>query len=228
MRYVLCCLLVLCSVANGAGPPGLVIAPDGYYVITDAPDGSQVMTKIPPHLIMYRGTPAPGPGPGPVPPDPQPPPVTSFSQQVSGWAKQVNDPPGAAALGTAYGTVGDSIAAGTIPPDAVKIEKVLAPTLDLALSMVGSSPAKWAKFRGDVATELTNRLIRNGGVMSKEQYVLFFSEVEAGLALANASYAIPPWLADILAQLIPIIIGLITRLLSGVGWAEALFTGGLV
>lgn len=69
MRRLLLLVSLSCiASASLAAPPGLLVTPDGYYVVTIGPDGKPVQEKI--TQVMVLGTaPTPPPGGGtPVPP----------------------------------------------------------------------------------------------------------------------------------------------------------------
>ena len=217
MRTLILCAVALWTAVAGATPPGLIVAPDGYYSVTVGPDGVPVQEKI--TQVMVLGTPPVTPPTPPLPPPitPVPGDPTAFTIKVTTESKKANDPVGAVILEQAYETFGLKIADGTIPPTAAAIDKALSPVLDKALEFNPKGDEPWVGFRAVVASELATRLIAHNGTMTKDQYVQFFKEVSTGLDASTLGLAIPPWLAPILEALIPIIIKLILQLLGGAG-----------
>lgn len=199
-------LCVWCACAALAADPIVVLRDDGTYVLQP---NSTTLVKV--TVVDQRTGTTPQP-PGPNPP-PNPPP-TSLQQQVSEWAKQVDHPQGRAVLGEAYRLIGTQIQAGAIPTDTASVDKALTQFLDQSLDLV-QGRTQWAGFRIKVADELSKRIIANGGTMTKDQWASFFGDVSAGLKAANADYAMPDWLLQIIQALLPILLQLLTRLFGG-------------
>lgn len=213
-------LLAFCLPAFAGGT--LVLTDAGYQTMTAEPGQPAVLSPVTPvdHVMDLRtGAPAPNPPPGG---DDPPPNTSTFTQNVSTWAGTVNDPNGVAVMNLAYTTIRDNIQRGVIPADPASVDKALTEALNRSLDMMDVADpqqrrTKWAEFRGKVAEELGKRVIANGGSYSKEQFVSFFGEVTSGLETANAGYALPVWVAEILAVLLPVLVRLITGLFSGAG-----------
>lgn len=207
-RFMLSWLLVVLlatSVVWGADNPNvLVLRDDGYYLLQPGTMSLVHLTQI----VDQRGTPGPNPGPTP------PPAPGGLQETVSTWAKQVDHPAGRAVLAEAYKLIGQQIQAGAIPSDAISVDTALAQFLDQSLDLV-QGREKWGAFRVKVADELSKRIIASGGTFTKDQWASFFGDVSAGLKMANADYAMPDWLLQIIQALLPILLQLLTRLFGG-------------
>lgn len=220
-RAIFGLLLLAMSIPAHAGGT-LVLTDAGYQMMTAEPGQPAVLSPVTPvdRVVDLRtGAPAPNPPPGgnptPTPDDP-----TSLTVKVSGWAKEAGDPNGAAVLSQSYKLIGQQIASGAIPPDAASVDKALSQFLDQALGMVAGSKEKWSgsgKFRDKVAQELAMRVIAKGGALTPTEYKAFFDQVSDGLSASNAEYALPVWIQQIIAALLPILLQLITNLFGGAG-----------
>lgn len=222
MKRAMFAMLVVAFCMPALAGGTLVLTDAGYQTMTAEPGQPAVLSPVTPvdRVVDLRtGAPAPNPPPGgdptPTPDDP-----TSLTVKVTGWAKEVNDPNGAAVLAQSYKLIGQQIASGAIPSDAASVDKSLSQFLDQALGMVAGSKEKWSgpgKFRSKVADELASRVIAKGGTLTPTEYKAFFDEVSDGLTASNAGYALPFWLQQIITALLPILLQLITQLFGGAG-----------
>ena len=206
-------LLALCTQAMAGGT--LVLTHAGYQVMTVGPNGAVLspVTPVDQVVDLRTGAPPPTTPPGTDPPSNP----SSLTTKVEQWARAVNDPNGAAVLSQSYRLIGEQIQSGAIPADTASVDKALSQFLDSTLGMLPGSKEKWAGFRGKVAQELAARVIASGGDLTAAEYAAFFNEVHGGLAASHSDTALPVWLAQIIAALLPILLQLITDLFGGAG-----------
>jgi hypothetical protein len=148
-------LLGVGSVSQAADElPPLIVAPSGIYYVTVDSAGVPVLVRATKVSVVGSGG-----VPVPVPPDtpPQPPAVT---QQVQGWAAEVNHPVGAQALAVVYSTVADSLKDGKIAPEDAfpAVKKATEQVLPLA-----GGAERWAGFRAKLGDLITLKLQKGAG-----------------------------------------------------------------
>jgi hypothetical protein len=198
-------LLGVGSVSQAADElPPLIVAPSGIYYVTVDSAGVPVLVRATKVSVVGSGG-----VPVPVPPDtpPQPPAVT---QQVQGWAAEVNHPVGAQALAVVYSTVADSLKDGKIAPEDAfpAVKKATEQVLPLA-----GGAERWAGFRAKLGDLITLKL-QKGELQHSKDYERFLREVAAGL---NGSAAEAPALNPEVVQKIIQLILFVLQIFAGGG-----------
>lgn len=137
-------LCVLFATTLLAAPP-LIITDKGYFIST-IEDGVPKYVQLT-DVTDLRGNPTPAPKPEP---DPKPtPPVTSFTEKVTSWAKDISEPSASQALAYVYA---DVAAANLDSPWAVLKE-----ASTQALKIVEADDDKWQEFRLNVGAVINDR-----------------------------------------------------------------------
>lgn len=209
---------LLLAVSAFAADPVVVIRDDGYYVLK--PDS---MTLVKVQVVDQRTGSTPNPTPTP-PPDT--PPSKPLADKVTEWTRQMNDSVGAATLGIGYKAITQKLIDGTIKPTGADIDKTLTPALDMAMDQIpdvfvpgGMTKAqwkeKWKPFRAKVADEFSTLLVSRGAGLTKTDCINFFADVTAGMSAATSGEALPDWLQSILQALLPKLLELIFKLITG-------------
>jgi hypothetical protein len=183
----LCALAVAALVALASIPAALgqavVIekgnAADGryYYVVTVA-GGAMAVAPLPKSAVTSIGQ-------GPTTPtDPAPPPTSTLAQwtrtQTLATISSGGTAETAAGIATVYDLVGTAVENGSIPQD--QALDAITGTINLLLG-TRADKDKWAGFRSAIAAEL-NRMIQDGKLTTKAQFVATLGDIEAGMKAA--------------------------------------------
>lgn len=205
---VLCGLFV--SVAHAAEPPALLVTDGGYYFMVYDDDGEPTLVKITKVYTRGGGPPiiTPPPPGGPTDPIPNP---SAFTNQVRGWAQEVNDPIGARALIEIYRTVTEKVDQGELSvADGFKAIKMMS---DQVLAALKITDGRWTNWRVNVGKE-ADRRTQTGQLNTKEEFVRFGREVVSGLDGATAEA--PALNEDMLRTIMEIIL-MILKTIFNVG-----------
>ena len=216
-RGLLFVLLTMCTATALAGEPTIVVMPDGTAWFSKG-DGSPTIVVT--NVVLPPGS-IPTP-PGPTPPGPQPPGPTppnnpsSITGLVKGWSDEVGDSTGCAIMETLYKVLADNTANGTIPTDPASMDKAITEAADEAIDMIpGKYDDDWEEVHQKIMGELGKLLVQRGGTMTQTQWTSFFRESEAGFTASNANASLPIWLQPLIAELVKILIKLLTNMFAG-------------
>ncbi len=209
---LLLALLTMCSAAALAGEPTIVVMPDGTAWFSRG-DGSETIVVT--NVVLPPGN-IPTPPTGPQPPKPTPPDNPSnITSLVKGWADEVDDSTGCAIMETLYKVLADNTANGNIPTDPTSMDKAITEAADEAMDMIpGKHDEDWEDVHQKIMGELGKLLVQRGGSMTQTQWTSFFRESQAGFQASNAGAALPIWLQPLIAELVKILIKLLTNMFA--------------
>ncbi len=182
--------LAASSAAQSTGPT-LYVSQAGYFLVVEDANKVPSFVKIT-NVITGAGSPPvispptiPPPG-GDVPPPPVVPPTIDVTSQVKTWTASVNHPLGRQAMALIWGTVGDKVLQGQIPPD--QGSAAITATVDAAFNAIGGKQ-NWTTWRANVAG-LAQQLQSQGKYSTKEQVGNFMLQVRDGLNASPAMEAL--------------------------------------
>jgi hypothetical protein len=156
--------------------PAVVITDAGYFVLTQAGDGTPILVRASSVADLRTAAPPTPPDPPnppnpPTPPEPPKSPDEALSAKADEWAKGESDKAGAGVIATIYQQVGEAVQRGEVPPDnAANVTKSAAESLVKG----------WETFRTRVGSEAAER-IATGGPMDAAKMSTFLIAIAQGV-----------------------------------------------